>query len=50
MVESVGMQAAFRFLIGWGFPALLLAVPLMVLGIIERRCLPADDRHTAVRE
>jgi len=37
MVESVGMQAVWKFLIGWGVPALMLVVPLVALWTIERR-------------
>jgi hypothetical protein len=40
MVETVGMQAAFKFLVGWGVPALVLAVPLLGLWLIERRLTP----------
>ena len=50
MVESVGMQAAYKFLVGWGLPALVLVVPLIWLGIIERWCQPADVAHEGARE
>jgi hypothetical protein len=50
MVESVGMQAAYKFLVGWGLPALMLVVPLIGLGIIERRCQPTDGDHETARE
>lgn len=37
MVESVGMQAVWKFLVGWGVPALMLAAPLAGLAMLERR-------------
>jgi hypothetical protein len=40
MVESVGTQAAFTFLVCRGVPALVLAVPLFGLSVIERRLTP----------
>jgi hypothetical protein len=40
MVESAGTQVAFKFLVCWGVPALMLAVPLVGLWLIERRLTP----------
>ncbi len=37
MVESAGARAALKFLVGWGAPALALAVPLAGLTVIQRR-------------
>jgi hypothetical protein len=37
MVESVGTQAVFKFLVCWGVPALVLAVLVVGLSAIERR-------------
>jgi hypothetical protein len=37
MVESTGLRAAFKFLVGWGVPALLIALPLVGLFVLERR-------------
>lgn len=31
MVESSGFRSAYKFLLGWGVPALALALPLAVL-------------------
>ena len=40
MVETTGMEALIKFLVGWGVPALVLAVPLAGLFLIERRLSP----------
>jgi hypothetical protein len=37
MVESRGAHAAFKFAVGWGVPALALALPVIALSFIERR-------------
>jgi hypothetical protein len=36
-VDSDGVRAAFKLLVGWGVPALALAVPLAVLSVAEHR-------------
>ncbi|HEY7156756.1 MAG TPA: hypothetical protein VH575_22495 [Gemmataceae bacterium] len=41
MVESVGTQAVFKFLVGWGVPALVLAVLMVGLSALERRLTPS---------
>jgi hypothetical protein len=38
MIESVGIQAVLKFLIGWGIPALLITLSVFGLSWIERRC------------
>jgi hypothetical protein len=40
MIESAGTQAVAKFLVCWGVPALVLAVPLVGLSAIERRLTP----------
>lgn len=45
MIESTGMKAALKFLIQWGVPALIIAVPLYGLTWIERRCQPAQEER-----
>lgn len=47
MIESAGMKAAFKFLVGWGVPALLITAPLVGLSWIERRCQPAQEERRA---
>jgi hypothetical protein len=37
MVESVGARAVLKFLVGWGAPALALALPLAGLSVVQRR-------------
>jgi hypothetical protein len=41
MIETTGMKAAFKFLVEWGVPALIITAPLVGLSWIERRCRPA---------
>ena len=36
-VDSVGLKAVLKFLVGWGPPALVLALPLIGLWYLERR-------------
>jgi hypothetical protein len=47
MVESTGEHAASKFLLGWGIPALLMAVSLVGLTYLVRRFpkpeQPADE-------
>jgi hypothetical protein len=40
MIETDGMHAVLKFLVGWGVPALLISLPLFGLSWIERRCQP----------
>jgi hypothetical protein len=42
-VETVWPQSAYKFLIGWGVPALVLAVPLLGLLVFERRMAAKVD-------
>jgi hypothetical protein len=42
MVETTGAQAAYKFLVGWGVPALILAAPLYGLSVAQRRLAPPD--------
>jgi hypothetical protein len=44
-VETVWPQSAYKFLVGWGGPALALAVPLLGLMLFERRMAPQGDSH-----
>ena len=37
MVESSGAMSAYKFLVGWGVPAVVLTVPLLALWLVERR-------------
>jgi hypothetical protein len=37
MVETTGIDAVLKFLVGWGVPALVLAIPLIGLFVVERR-------------
>jgi hypothetical protein len=36
-VETGWVEGAFKFLTLWGVPALVLAVPLLVLAVVDRR-------------
>lgn len=48
MVESGWVQAIFKFLVGWGIPALLLAAPLIAMAILDRRA--AAKGSSAVKQ
>jgi hypothetical protein len=37
MVESAGARAVLKFSVGWGAPALALALPLAGLSVVQRR-------------
>ncbi len=46
MVETTGARAAYKFLVGWGVPALILAVPLYGLSVAQRRLTSPDGAST----
>lgn len=37
MVESGWVTAIFKFLVAWGIPALILAMPLVAMAMLEKR-------------
>jgi hypothetical protein len=39
MVETDGLTSLLKFLVQWSVPAAVLAVPLVVLWVIERRSI-----------
>jgi len=43
MIETTGLKAVTKFVVGWGTPGLVLAIPLLALWIIERRAKRASD-------
>jgi len=43
MVQTTGMSAVVKFVLGWSVPGLVLAVPLLALWIIERRSVRANS-------
>lgn len=43
MIETTGLKAVTKFVVGWGTPGLVLAVPLLALWIIERRANRASN-------
>jgi hypothetical protein len=49
-IESTGMKAAFKFLVEWGVPALIITVPLYGLTWVERRCHSAQQRAELMNE